>query len=63
MFWNLNDDIKILPTDSNSEILRFWTDKGQKEQKVASGPAEQLAENRFPQEDYVDNPALRIITL
>ena len=47
MFWNLNDGFKILPSDSNSEILRFSTDKGQREQKVASGPAEQLAEDRF----------------
>ena len=47
MFLNLSEGFKLLPTDSNSEILRFSTDKGQKEQKVASGPAEQLAEDRF----------------
>ena len=35
---NLNLDIKILASGSNSEISRFSTHKGQKEEKVASDP-------------------------
>ena len=56
---------KNIPYDSNREILRFATDKSQKNPKVASGPAEQLAGGRFGitllKEDYVELPSLRVI--